>query len=45
MVEEPGRLRDVGNCNPALEHPPCDSDAVGELEAVRRHPVGSAEHP
>ena len=45
LVEEPGRLRHLGDGNPALEHPPRVSDAVGELEAVRRHAVRRAKQP
>jgi len=45
LVEEPGRLRGLGDGNAALEHLPRDSKAVGELEAVRRHVVGSTEQP
>jgi hypothetical protein len=43
LIEESGRLRDLGDGNPALEHPPRDSDPVGELEAMRRHPCTRCE--
>ena len=31
LIEEPGRLRDLSDGNPALKHPPRDSDPVAEL--------------
>jgi hypothetical protein len=45
LVEEPRRLRHLGDTDPALEHPPRDPDPVGELEAVRRHAVRRAKQP
>jgi hypothetical protein len=37
LVEEPGRLGDLGDGDGALEHLPRDADPLGEPEAMRRH--------
>jgi hypothetical protein len=45
LVEEPGRLGDLGDGDAALEHLTRDADPLSELEAMRRHAIRSTEAP
>jgi hypothetical protein len=45
LVEEPGRLRDLGDRHPALEHPAGGPDPMGKLETMRRDAECRAEEP
>jgi hypothetical protein len=45
LVEEPGARRGLADPGAALEHAPRELDALGDLEAVWRHPDRGREQP